>query len=69
MGEARMSELTARRRQIVAVLAQGMSNKEIARMLGISDGTVKVHLHQIFERLEVTSRAKLIARFTSSINL
>jgi FixJ family two-component response regulator len=51
MGEARMSELTARRRQIVAVLAQGMSNKEIARMLGISDGTVKVHLHQIFERL------------------
>ena len=47
MGEARMSELTARRRQIVAVLAQGMSNKEIARMLGISDGTVKIHLHQI----------------------
>lgn len=43
-----MSELTARQRQIVAVLAQGMSNKEIARMLGISDGTVKVHLHQIF---------------------
>ena len=69
MGEARMSELTARQRQIVAVLAQGMSNKEIARMLGISDGTVKVHLHQIFERLEVTSRAKLIARFTSSTNL
>ena len=33
-----MSELTARRRQIVTVLAQGMSNKEIARMLGISDG-------------------------------
>ena len=60
-----MSELTARQRQIVAVLAQGMSNKEIARMLGISDGTVKVLLHQIFERLEVTSRAKLIARFTT----
>lgn len=60
-----MSELTARQRQIVTLLAQGMSNKEIARMLSIGEGTVKVHLHQIFERLEVTSRAKLIARFTT----
>jgi two-component system, NarL family, nitrate/nitrite response regulator NarL len=60
-----MSELTARQRQIVTLLAQGMSNKEIARMLSIGDGTVKVHLHQIFERPEVMSRAKLIARFTT----
>ena len=57
------SSLTARQRQIVTLLVQGMSNKEIARTLNIRVGTVKVHLHQIFERLKVTSRAKLIARF------
>ena len=54
--------LTARQRQIVALLIQRMSNQEIARVLSITDGTVKVHLHQIFERLDVTSRAKLVAR-------
>jgi DNA-binding NarL/FixJ family response regulator len=48
MGEARMSELTARQRQIVTLLAQGMSNKEIARMLSIREGTVKGSLASDF---------------------
>jgi len=40
--------LTARQRQIVALLVQGMTNKEIARVLDITEGTVKIHLHHIF---------------------
>jgi DNA-binding NarL/FixJ family response regulator len=38
----------------------GLSNKEIARALNIAHGTVKVHLYDIFQRLEVTSRTKLV---------
>jgi DNA-binding CsgD family transcriptional regulator len=39
---------------------QGASNKESALALGMSAGTVKVHLHAVYEKLEVTSRNKLI---------
>jgi DNA-binding CsgD family transcriptional regulator len=53
--------LTRRQQQIVQLLKTGPSNKEIARVLGISDGTVKIHLHAIYEKLEVTSRNKLVA--------
>ena len=49
----------------MALLAQGMSNKEIARGLGICPSTVKKNMQDIFHRLEVTSRAKLVARFTT----
>jgi DNA-binding XRE family transcriptional regulator len=45
-------------------LKTGASNKEIAQVLGICDGTVKVHLHSIYEKLEVAGRCKLIAKAT-----
>jgi two-component system nitrate/nitrite response regulator NarL len=57
--------LTARQRQIVALLVQGMTNKEIARVLDITEGTVKVHLHDIFQRLDVATRAKLAAKYVN----
>jgi len=53
--------LTTRHKQIVELLKQGMSNKEIARELGIAAGTVKVHLYEMFARLGVTSRGKLVS--------
>jgi two-component system, NarL family, nitrate/nitrite response regulator NarL len=56
----RFRSLTPRELQIVQILKTGASNKEIARALGISAGTVKVHLHTMYEKLEVTSRNKLI---------
>jgi DNA-binding NarL/FixJ family response regulator len=55
-------ELTARQQQIAALLIQGMSNKEIARALAVAEGTIKNHLHVLYERLNVTSRAKLVAK-------
>jgi DNA-binding NarL/FixJ family response regulator len=53
--------LTAREREIVTFVAEGQSNKEIARRLGLTDGTVKIHLHNIYRKLEVSNRTSLTA--------
>lgn len=52
--------LTARESEIVRMIADGLRNKEIAAQLGISEGTVKVHLHRIYEKLGVDGRVELI---------
>ncbi|MDD1530079.1 DNA-binding response regulator [Bradyrhizobium sp. WBOS7] len=57
--EKMLERLTSRERQIVRLVAEGMSNKEIARRLDVSQGTVKVHLHNIFQKLEITNRTVL----------
>jgi two-component system nitrate/nitrite response regulator NarL len=54
-------KLTARQREIMLLVAQGLSNKEIARRLNISEGTVKVHLHQIYHSLGIRNRTALTA--------
>jgi DNA-binding CsgD family transcriptional regulator len=51
---------TGRERQIVDLLMQGMSNRQIANALGITEGTVKKHLNHVFRKLGVHSRALLI---------
>jgi two-component system nitrate/nitrite response regulator NarL len=53
--------LTERERQIIRLVSRGLSNKEIGRRLNIADGTIKVHLHQIFQKLEVGNRTALAA--------
>jgi len=57
--EKMMELLTQRERQIVRLVSEGMSNKEIARKLNVSQGTVKVHLYNIFQKLEITNRTVL----------
>ena len=54
----RMAKLTDREFQILGCLARGASNKGIARELGITDTTVKVHLRMIFKKLGVTNRTQ-----------
>lgn len=54
-----IQSITARQRQVVELVAQGLSNKEIAHELNISEGTVKQHIFAIFRIFNVTSRAKL----------
>jgi two-component system, NarL family, nitrate/nitrite response regulator NarL len=51
--------LTPREIEIVKQIVAGLSNSEIAKKLFISEGTVKTHLHNIYEKLGVDSRAKL----------
>ncbi|WP_036031581.1 response regulator transcription factor [Bradyrhizobium yuanmingense] len=51
--------LTERERQIVRLVSQGLSNKGIGRMLNVTDGTVKVHLHKIFQKLDISNRTVL----------
>ena len=53
-----MSELTPREREILAHLAEGRSNKAIARALAITDGTVKLHVKSILRKLRVNSRVE-----------
>jgi two-component system nitrate/nitrite response regulator NarL len=51
--------LTPRERQLVGLLAQGMKNKEIAYALGITEGTVKVYLSRLFQKVGVKDRLDL----------
>lgn len=51
--------LSRREREIVGWMRKGMTNKEIGRVLGISDMTVKTHAHNIFHKLEVSGRRVL----------
>ncbi len=53
------TNLSKREREIVQLMHRGMSNKEIGRLLGISDMTVKTHAHNIFNKLEVSGRLRL----------
>jgi NarL family two-component system response regulator YdfI len=53
--------LTNREREILALLADGLGNKQIATRLGISPNTVKTHLELLFEKLRVSSRAEAVA--------
>ncbi|MBR0956390.1 LuxR C-terminal-related transcriptional regulator [Bradyrhizobium japonicum] len=57
--EKMLELLTHRERQIVRLVSEGMSNKEIARQLNLSPGTVKVHLYNIFQKLEISNRTVL----------
>lgn len=56
------SELTARQREVLAHLALGKSNKEIARALNISESTVKVHVAASFRLLGVHNRVSAVAQ-------
>jgi two-component system nitrate/nitrite response regulator NarL len=53
-----LKQLTAREREILDYLAQGMSNKAIARSLDISHDTVKLHVRHILSKLNLTSRVE-----------
>ena len=52
-------KLTRRERELVALLARGLKNKEIAYMLSLSEGTVKVYFSRLFEKLGVKDRFEL----------
>ena len=58
-----LSALTPREKEIASHACRGLSNKLIARELGASEGTVKIHLHNIFEKLRINNRTALAALY------
>jgi DNA-binding NarL/FixJ family response regulator len=58
--------LTQREREIVLLVEHGLSNKEIARKLSVSTATVKNHVHNILEKLQLSRRAEVAARMHPS---
>lgn len=62
MARTEGNQLNAREREIVRHLAEGLSNKVIARRMGITDHTVKFHLKKVFSKLEVSSRRAAVAK-------
>jgi two-component system nitrate/nitrite response regulator NarL len=61
VSENALTVLTDREHQIMRLVSEGLSNKEIGRRLNISDGTIKVHLHHIYQKLEISNRTVLAA--------
>ena len=62
-GPTPTEELTAREMEILALLSEGLSNKEIADRLSVSYDTVRAHLHHIYEKLHVRGRTEAVRMF------
>jgi two-component system nitrate/nitrite response regulator NarP len=54
--------LSPRERELINLVRQGLRNREIAEKLGVTEGTIKVYLHNVFEKLGVGSRTELAIR-------
>ena len=58
--------LTPREREVVDLLSRGCTDRDIARVLGISFGTVRTHVNRVLEKTECANRAELAAFFARS---
>ena len=61
-GTRRRPALAPREKQLIRFVRQGLRNREIAEKLGVTEGTVKVYLHSVFEKLGVKNRTELAIR-------
>jgi DNA-binding NarL/FixJ family response regulator len=59
-------DLSFRENQVIQLLVQSKTNKEIASDLDLAEGTVKMYLHSIFNKLGVRNRTELAIRASSS---
>ena len=62
----RAAGLTPRQAQLMTLVGQGLTNRQIASRLGISEGTVRTHMENAFERLGVTIRSAAVARLSEA---
>lgn len=64
LNEAAIASLgvTAREMEVLAHLAAGASNKEMARVMGVSPNTVKTHLASLYDKLDVSRRTQAVGR-------
>ena len=59
-GRAGSGPLSPREIEIVRMVVGGLRNRELAERLGVSEGTIKIHLHNIYKKLKVHSRLELV---------
>ena len=59
-----ITDLTSREKQLLELVIDGCTNKYIAHKLGLSEGTVKKHLYNAYQKLNVGSRIELISEYT-----
>jgi DNA-binding NarL/FixJ family response regulator len=52
--------LSVRERQVTLLAAKGLANKAIARELNITEGTIKLHLHKVYQKLGIKGRLALL---------
>ena len=60
LSDDKASALTSRQLQILPLLAEGMPNKQIASTLGVTEGTIKQHLKDLFRRLDASNRTQAV---------
>lgn len=65
LGKSPLDVLTTRERELLAALANGWSNLQIAARIGISENTVKYHLKNLYDKLGVKNRAMAVALYMS----
>jgi two-component system, NarL family, nitrate/nitrite response regulator NarL len=65
--ENTLAMLTERERQIAKLVSAGLSNKQVGQQLNLSAGTIKVHLHNIYQKLEINNRTTLTALAVSGL--
>ena len=59
---SKVPPLTPRERELIELVRQGLRNRDIAAQLGVTEGTVKVYLHAIFDKVRVDNRTELAMR-------
>ena len=65
--QARLARLTEREREVLARIAEGLSNKQIARVLELSPRTVESHRANLFDKLGVASLAQLVRLYLAAL--
>jgi DNA-binding NarL/FixJ family response regulator len=58
--------LTERESEVAALVARGLQNKAVAHHLGVAEGTVKIHLHNIYRKLDIENRYQLMMHVTTN---
>jgi DNA-binding CsgD family transcriptional regulator len=63
------NDLTPKEKEIVTLVSKGLSNREIAQILSIEEMTVKIHINHILNKLDLRSRAQLIAHYYTYMSI
>ena len=58
--------LSDREKQVLKLIADGLTNKEISRSLMISESTVENHIHHVYKKLKISNRAQAVAHVLRS---